>query len=223
MRKSLTLVCAGCVMVSRIFLRRFAGDEYLPAKGQPAIVAANHSSLFDGVTLCAELTWRTHRPMHPLVTREAFAPPFSGWILRSTQAVPIDRRDPRDTENALRTLLGYLGRGEQVTIFPEGHLNNGQTMRLPRPGMALLALESGAPVIPCGLRGTAEAFPVGGRPRWRRSVEIHMGEPVPTKELSDRYHGASAPERRELVNRLSREVMLRIAALSGMRPHRRMA
>lgn len=223
MFKSLSLVCGGCLTTSRLFLRRFTGDEHLLPAGQAAIVAANHSSLFDGVTLCAELTWRTFQPMHPLVTREAFDAPFNGWILRSTQAVPIDRGDPRSVEVALRTLLGYLGRGEQVTIFPEGHLNNGQTLRLPRPGMALLALESGAPVIPCGIRGTAEAFPVGGRPRWRRSVEIHMGEPVPTKELSDRYHGASAPERRELVNRLSREVMLRIAALSGMRPHRRMA
>lgn len=222
MFKSLPMAAAGCMMVSRRFLRDFQGIENLPPKGRPAIIAVNHSSLLDGLMICAEFSWRTRRPFHPLVTADGFENPLYGWILRCTKAVPIDRKDARNTELALRTLLGYLARGEQITIFPEGHLNNGQSMRLPRPGMALLALESGAPVYPCGLRGTADVYPPGGKLRWRKAVEIHLGTPLETREMSARYHSAPAAERKQIVNELSYKVMARIAELSGQRLHRRM-
>lgn len=220
MFKSLPLVAGGCLLAAHGFVRRVTGK--MPPPGVPVVIAANHSSLFDGLVICTELTWRRYGTVHPITTTDAFVNPFYGWILRSIKAIPIDRSDHVSAVTALTTALGYLKRGEPVTIFPEGHLNNGKSLRLPRPGMALLALESGAAVLPVGLRNTAEAFPPDKPMRFRRCVEIHIGEPLPTAELSDRYHASDAPGRQKLVESLSYHAMAKIAELSGQTLHRRM-
>ncbi|GHS92529.1 1-acyl-sn-glycerol-3-phosphate acyltransferase [Planctomycetales bacterium] len=218
MFKSLSLATCGCYLASRAVVRAVVGKEHLPATGQAGVVVCNHNSLMDGALLCAELIMKTRTPPHPLVIADPFAHPLLGWFLRTAQAIPLDRKN---APAALQLALGYLRRGEIATIFPEGHLNQGRHLRLARPGAAWLALESGAPVFPCGLRGTATVFPLDARPRCARVVELHCGEPVATAELSRRYHGANRAERLALCQELSRTMMRRIADLCGIPPHRK--
>ena len=122
----------------------------------------------------------------------------------------------------LRKAIGYLNNGEPVSIFPEGHLNNGKTLRLPRPGASLLALERGAPILPIGLRGTADVWPSDGKPGLKGRVSIYYGKLICTQAMSEEYHASEAPRREELLKELTQRTMEEISELSGMQLHRRM-
>jgi 1-acyl-sn-glycerol-3-phosphate acyltransferase len=86
--------------------------------------------------------WRA-TPLHPLFHRHI------GSI-----AVDLDRPDP----GALRRALDTLGTGGVVGIFPEGPRSVRGQLEPGLPGVGLLALRSGAPVVPAAIRGTYEAL-----------------------------------------------------------------
>lgn len=222
MFKSLAIATSICRLTTCWWVKKIGGVENIPPLPAPLIFAANHSSLADGVLLCAEINWRRRVPTHPIVTQEPFAHWLFGWILRSTKAIALDRKNPASIKQALQFALGYLQAGEPLVIFPEGHLNDGKSLRLPRAGLALLALNSNAQIIPCGLRGTPIAFPRGQKPRLKKCVELHFGKPLNPLELREKYRGGNDDERKNAIDKLSYQVMSEISALSGMQLHRRM-
>jgi len=142
--------------LTRFFGLVVEGVEHLPESG-PYIVAANHHNYLDGVVLGVTVprtiaflvmprVWRA-TPLHPLFHRHI------GSI-----AVDLDRPDPA----ALRRALDTLGAGGIVGIFPEGPWSVRGQLEPGLPGVGLLALRSGAPVVPAAIRGTYEAL-VGRR------------------------------------------------------------
>jgi 1-acyl-sn-glycerol-3-phosphate acyltransferase len=131
---------------------RVDGLEHLPAHG-PYIVAANHHNYLDGVVLGAALprpiaflvmprVWRA-TPLHPLLHRQI------GSIL-----LDLDRPGV----SALRQALRALDTGRVVGIFPEGPFSVRGCLERGLPGVGLLALRAGVPVVPAGIRGTFQAL-----------------------------------------------------------------
>lgn len=221
MRKCLPLCTCGCQLATSIWLKKFHDHERIPRKGG-LIYVCNHSSLLDGVLLTSRLSWLRFSPTHTIAYKEPFENKFFGYILRSGRCIPFDRKDKDSIELMLRKALGYLKNGETVALFPEGHLNDGKSLRLPRPGAALLALESGAPVLPLGLRGTREAVPPGGKITFGRKASIHTGRLIDTSAMSRDYHNSDRAGRARLVQELSLQMMRQISELSGQALHRRM-
>jgi 1-acyl-sn-glycerol-3-phosphate acyltransferase len=105
---------------------------------------------------------------------QLFAPPFLTFILSHGGAFPI-RRGHRD-EEAFKTAHAILGQDECMLIYAEGGRSRTGGLGQPRPGIGRLALESGVPVVPMAIHGSAQ---VRG---WRRmhfpKVTIQYGEPV---------------------------------------------
>ncbi len=221
MKKNLWLVTAGAHLCNKIWLRKVIRPESFPQRGK-VIFAANHSSLLDGIIMTTQLNWMRHAPTHTIADQTPFEHWFMGYILRSARCIPFERCNDESTTKMLQMAIGYLKRDEAIGIFPEGHLNNGKSLRLPRPGAALLALESGAPIIPIGLRGTYDAFPVGHRPKLFSPVTMHIGDPIDTADLSANYHNSDKEARQYLISGLSSQIMECISELSGLTPHRRM-
>ena len=85
--------------------------------------------------------------------------------------LPVDRDDTKSAIASLDTALAVLGRGEAFGIYPEGTRSRDGRLYRGRTGVAHLALTSGAPVIPVGLRGTEDLQPVGARTPRLRPVE----------------------------------------------------
>jgi 1-acyl-sn-glycerol-3-phosphate acyltransferase len=119
----------------------------LPPKGK-AILICNHISGLDPVLIQTItprlLTW--------MVAREYRDQPALKWLFDAIQAIPVDRsgRDLAATRRALRMLdSGYV-----IGLFPEGRIaERGQVLPF-QVGVALLAIKSGAPVIPAYIEGT---------------------------------------------------------------------
>ena len=139
------------------------GLEHIPSRG-PAIIAANHPNVLDGLLLLVV----AKRRVRFLVIDEFYSHPFLNSLFRLTGCIPVYRRATSNGD-ALRAAVAALERGEAIGIFPEGTTGDAGTMRRIKPGVALLALRTGAPIVPLGIRGTAEAYPrtqTIPRPSW---------------------------------------------------------
>ncbi len=148
---------------------RVSGQENVPASG-PVILAANHTGLADGPILAGA----TPRGAHILVKAELFRGPV-GAVLRAAGQIPVDRESGR---SALAAGLGVLKRGGVVGVFPEGNRGRGDVADA-RAGVAWLALNSHAPVVPVAVLGTRRTGEgVGHLPGMRRRLAVTFGEPV---------------------------------------------
>jgi 1-acyl-sn-glycerol-3-phosphate acyltransferase len=134
-----------------------------------------------------------------------------GWF-EGIGMVPVDRDDTKAALASLDIALAVLGRGEAFGIYPEGTRSRDGRLYRGRTGVAHLALTSGAPVVPVGLRGTQDIQPVGTTIPRLAKVTVRFGEPL---FFSDRYAGVPPGRARREVTDL---VMTEIARLSGQEP-----
>jgi 1-acyl-sn-glycerol-3-phosphate acyltransferase len=166
-------------LVRSIVVRDYRGQHNIPTRG-PVIVAANHISDADPFVL-ADFLLGCGRHAHFLAKRALFTVPGVGWFLRKSLMIPV-RRGSAVAANALTEATASLRAGAAVGIYPEGEESLDPTYwpMTGQPGVAALAYETGAPVIPVVVWGTQH---IRGRTRsahlWPRShVSVWAGEPV---------------------------------------------
>jgi 1-acyl-sn-glycerol-3-phosphate acyltransferase len=187
--------------LTRWFDLRVDGLEHLPSSG-PYLIAANHHNYLDGIVLGVTVPEPISFLVMPRVWR---ATPLHPMFHRNIRSIPIDLE--RADVGALRRALRSLQEGRVVGIFPEGPFSVRGQLEPGLPGVALLALRSGVPVIPAGIRGTYEAL-AGRRgyiPR-RAALSVRFG---PARCFS----AAGVPAGRSARVRVTRRIMDDIAAL----------
>lgn len=163
-----------------LFRIRVSGADRVPARG-PAIIAANHVSMLDGVALALVTSQRSRRMTRFLVAAEFFAKPTVAWALRLYRQIPLRRG--RADGGALDEAVATVKAGALAGIFPEGTVNPDPAsgVQRGRSGVGRIALASGAPVIPVGVWGTQHRWPKSGlrfRPLGRTRIGIAYGEPI---------------------------------------------
>lgn len=196
-------------IVKLVWRPTITGTEHLPASG-PVIVAPNHLALIDSFVIPlasprevrfiarADL-WRRKGPI--------------GWLQRMfftiIGTVPVERGTLRSAQDSLGVALDVLRDGDAFGIYPEGTRSRDGRLYKGRTGVAWLALESGAPVVPVGLRGTQNIFPPGSRIPRIVPVTIAFGPAVDFSGIDP--EASQGIRRREMTVR----IMDAIAALSG--------
>jgi cytidylate kinase len=199
--------------IARSLLRiRFEGDTNLPQHG-PLIVAANHASSADPVLIGAFLNAKLGRPVNWLGKRELLEFPLTGWAFRIAGIHPVDR-EAADLD-AFRTAMRILEAGQVLAVFPEGTRSRDGALQQVREGVGMLALRSGAPVLPVAVVDSDLAWPRGHLlPRFGSRVTVRFGVPfeVDGPELVA-AGGAEKRDRRAATMAATRQVMGRIAAL----------
>lgn len=151
---------------------RVEGLEHLPREG-PFILVANHCSHADPPLLGWATGHQIGRVVHFMAKDEMQRWPVLGWFA-ARGGVFFVRRGEGD-RGAQRTALDLLARGKPIAIFPEGTRSRDGRMGEARPGAALLAIRSGAPVVPVGIAGTHRLFPGGSRLPHRTRVAFRIG------------------------------------------------
>lgn len=185
---------------------RASGLEHIPSTG-PIIFAPAHFSYLDPpLVACSQ-----RRALSFMGKRELFNVPILGPLIRSVGCFPIERGN-RDTE-ALRYALRVLEAGGALLIFPEGSRGDGLTFGAVTPGVAMLAKQSGALVIPAGIAGTHKVWPKGSRRIRRRQMKIVFGRPVTYGELAGE---GTERERREAFGDELGRIIIGLCAQAGL-------
>lgn len=146
-----------------------SGRSNVPVAG-PVIFAANHISFLDGPVMFGA----SPRPMHILVKKEMFKG-FLGRVLKASGQIAVDRTGDR---SALHLAKQILDDGRCVGILPEGTRGSGSAESISN-GVAWLAINSGATVIPVAVLGTRRGDEHRDHiPSMRRKLYVSFGEPL---------------------------------------------
>jgi 1-acyl-sn-glycerol-3-phosphate acyltransferase len=153
----------------------------------PVIITANHTCAADPLFLCAAVTYR---PLAFMVAREFANIPVARFFLRLVECIPV-RRDGNDTA-ATKQALRHLRAGKALGIFIEGRIIRPGEVGEPRDGVALLALKTGARVIPAHICGTKYYDSIVREMLTRHRAEVRFGPPVDLSEFSEAGGGRDA-------------------------------
>jgi len=144
------------VAINPMWKLHVTGREHLPWRG-PAVIAANHSSLFDILVV-----FGLFRPFKWVSKAENFKIPFVGWNMRLNGYVSLVRGDRESVVKMLAQCSRLLEKGNPVLFFPEGTRSEDGRLRPFKDGAFELAIQHGVPLIPVAVHGTARALPKHG-------------------------------------------------------------
>jgi 1-acyl-sn-glycerol-3-phosphate acyltransferase len=181
------------------------GLDHVPTTGG-AIFCPNHTSVIDSFFLPLVLPRR--------ITFVGKAEYMDSWktkyIFPAIGMIPIDRGGGDAAERALNTAARVIEAGEFFGIYPEGTRARDGRLHRGRTGAARLALRTGAPIIPVGIKGTRDIQPPDAKlPRPFRSAEVQFGRPIEVGRYVDRADDRLVP--RQIID----EVMFEIRELTG--------
>jgi len=189
-----------------LFRPKVKGLRNVPGNG-PVIIASNHLSFSDSIFMPLVVP----RKVTFLAKSEYFTSPGPKGLLKKLTfialgQVPVDRSGGRRSEAALITGLKILAEGKCLGIYPEGTRSPDGRLYKGRTGIARLAIESGAPIIPVAMFNTEKIQPTGTVVPKVMRVEMIFGEPM--------YFEGDSTELLYL-REVTDKIMATIQALSG--------
>ena len=178
-------------LLRTLFRPRLEGVENIPGTG-PVILASNHLSFIDSVILPLVIKRRIYfLAASTYFEGRGLGKWFVAWFLRATGMIPIDRSGGKASEASLKAGMSVLTKGDVLGIYPEGSRTRDGKLHRFRTGVARMALESGAAVVPVAMIDTDKVMPSEGDGRVRiQRIGISFGPPLDFDEFygKDRDH-----------------------------------
>ncbi len=192
-----------------VFRPRTEGAENVPADGA-VILASNHLSYADWLFMPLTLT----RRVTFVAKAEYFTTPgLKGWFQKKfffgAGQVPIDRAGATASDGAMKSAKRLLDQGEVFGIYPEGTRSHDGRLYRGKTGVARLALETRAPVVPVAVVGTDVVAPPGKKFGSFVRPVVRFGKPL---DFS-RYEGLE--DDRFILRSITDEIMYEIMRLGG--------
>lgn len=191
-----------------LFRPKVRGLDSVPSSG-PVIIASNHLSFSDSIFMPLVVS----RKVTFLAKQEYFTQPgLKGWIKKLTfialGQVPVDRSGGRASEAAVRTGVELLAQGECIGIYPEGTRSPDGRLYRGRTGIARLAIESGATIVPVAMINTEKIQPTGTVIPKIMRVGVYFGKPMNFADYGD-------PADPFVLRSITDQIMKEIQMLSG--------
>ena len=149
--------------------------------GRPMIVMCNHASLYD-----IPLTFVAFAGSIRMLTKqELFNIPIWGKGMEAAEFIAIDRSDHERALHNLELAKQKMSTGICLWVAPEGTRSQDGTLGAFKKGAFMLALQTGALIVPIGIRGAHAVLPTGTFSFEKgRDVEIHVGRVIDAGEYS---------------------------------------
>ena len=187
---------------------QYEGVERVPREG-PFIVVANHTSHLDTGALLVIL--RNHTEcLHPVAAKDYwFRGRFWSWVSRTfVDAIPFDRH--ANFTESLRLPTAMLRSNHSLVYFPEGGRSVTGEMQSFKVGIGVLALESGAPIVPANITGSYQSMAKGKRFPRRHRIRVRFGTPISVEPyLQASENGAT----QEIARKITEDAQKAVEAL----------
>lgn len=175
--------------------------EFKP--NQRTIIMSNHSSLYDIPLMYMALPPASIRM---LTKKELFKIPVWGRGMRAGEFVSIDRENRRQAFRDLEEARRKMESGIVLWVAPEGTRSRTGELLPFKKGAFMLALQTGATIVPVGIRGAYDVLPAKtSKFCLDRHVEVHVGAPIDASQYKKQDR-----------DRLLQEVEARIRSLAGL-------
>ena len=168
------------ILVPLLIRLRVVGVENMPATG-PVILVSNHLNWTDIPLIGLPLKRRTHF----MAKAELFQKAPIKWLVIGLGAFPVKRGEA--DRQAIKQADEVLKAGQVLVIFPEGTRSRTHQMKEGLAGVALIALRSGAPIVPVGIAGS-ERFKLWHLWPFRTPITLTYGKPFTLTREGRRGH-----------------------------------
>ena len=171
-------------------------DQVQIPPGKPVILMSNHSSLYDIPLVFQALPGS----IRMLTKKELFRVPIWGRGLKAGEFVSIDRKDHAQAMKDLAAAREKMSSGIVLWVAPEGTRSRDGRLGGFKKGAFMLALETGATIVPIGIRGAREVLPAKtSRFVLGREAEVRIGTPIEASAFT-------LEERRGLMSEVERQI-----------------
>ena len=180
-------------LLAKTFMRiKYVGKENIPEKGG-FIIASNHITSPDPTYLITEIK----TPIHFMNKQEHFEKPVMNWIYTHTDSFPVNRG--RSDIKAIEYSIKVIEHGDILGIFPEGTRSKDFAPKNAKTGIALIARETKAGILPVSIYTADKA-------KLFTKLTIRFGKMIPFETLgfSD---GGKSEELRSASNLVMNEIV----------------
>jgi 1-acyl-sn-glycerol-3-phosphate acyltransferase len=158
---------------------RVSGRQRLP-RGRTAVYCANHASNIDAPLLFHIL----HPRLHMLYKAEFGRMPILGPAAPMAGFIPVERRNPEQSQRAVDQAALSVAHGNSFMVFPEGTRSKTGDLLPFKKGGFLMAIKAQVPIVPVAIIGAREAMTKGSRLIRPVLVDVFIGEPIETTDMT---------------------------------------
>lgn len=161
----------------------------------PVLFASNHEGNFDIPVLIGAI----EKPFGFISKIEVKkVPVLSNWM-EAINCVFIDRKNREKAAGSIMSGVELLKKGNSLVIFPEGTRSKGGPVGLFKAGGFRLAKDSGVPIVPISIQGTADVFEKNGRLVKPAKIKVIISPPVYSRQYKDKELISLAEEIRNII------------------------
>jgi 1-acyl-sn-glycerol-3-phosphate acyltransferase len=189
-----------------LFSVEYHGLDNIPREGA-IILAGNHPSYLDPVLVGLPVD----RMIYFMAWDALFKVPGLGWFIRKLGAFPVDIRKGKG-ESAYLQAIAVLERGDALGIFPEGQRSEQGPMGELKTGVARMAIETGALIVPITIGGAYRAWP-----KWKlipkpAKIIVRYHKPIRVSEEDREARGQDREFQREVMQQVAASINRSLAA-----------
>lgn len=172
------IVCIPLLPLYRMKRLTPSGEIYTGRIRGGAVVVANHTAFSDPFVVGVAV-W--YRRLFFLAAEAVMGGKLRNWLLTGVGAIKIDR-NITDIE-AIRKSVDVLKKGHLLSVFPQGHITQGENVEAAKPGAILIALQAGVPIIP---------MYICPRKHWYDRRQVIIGEALEPKDYLEKKFPSTA-------------------------------